>query len=182
MRLDRSRASAVLSGAGSRPGAARGAELREAPAPVSLPPPHPAASSTSRHSAMSVGGPRTRHARVDAPPVGGSRSMAIPDFAAEGLLDGLEDDRERRARLDLLERLHADGVALEELREAVEEQRLVLLPIERALGQKSGLYTREELSEEAGLDLEFLRRLWRALGMPEPGAGEKVFHDDDVDA
>jgi adenylate cyclase len=108
--------------------------------------------------------------------------MDTPDFAAEGLLDGLEDERDQRARLELLERLHADGVPLAELRAAVEEQRLVLLPIERALGEKSGLFTREELAEEADIDLDFLRRLWRALGMPEPGPGEAVFHDDDVEA
>ncbi len=55
------------------------------------------------------------------------------DFAGAGLLDGLEGD-ERAARLELLERLAADGVSLEELRAAVAEDRLVLLPLERALG------------------------------------------------
>jgi adenylate cyclase len=108
--------------------------------------------------------------------------MATPDFAAEGLLDGLEDERERHARLELLERLHADGVPLDELRTAVEESRLVLLPVERALGFKSGVYTREEVADRAGVDLDFLRLLWRALGIPEPEPGEAVFDDDDVEA
>jgi hypothetical protein len=44
--------------------------------------------------------------------------MASVDFAAAGLLDGLEGD-ERAARLELLERLAADGVSLEELQAAV---------------------------------------------------------------
>ena len=108
--------------------------------------------------------------------------MATPDFAAAGLLDGIEDERERRARLDLLERLHDDGATLDELREAVEENRLLLLPVERALGAKESRYTREEVAEQAGVDLDFMRMLWRALGMPEPSPGEAVFDDDDVDA
>lgn len=108
--------------------------------------------------------------------------MQSPDFAAEGLLDGLNDDRERHARLELLERLHAGGVELEELRAAVEEDRLVLLPIERALGNRERLYTRDEVAERADIDLGFLRMLWRALGMPEPNAGEAVYSDADVEA
>jgi adenylate cyclase len=108
--------------------------------------------------------------------------MDAPDFAAEGLLEGLDDERERGARLELLERLHADGASLEELRDAVTEGRLVLMPIERALGARSALYTREDVAERANLDLAFLRLLWRALGMPEPAPGEAVFTDDDVEA
>ena len=108
--------------------------------------------------------------------------MPPPDFAAEGLLDGLDDDRERRARLELLERLYADGVPLSELRQAVEDDRLVLLPIERVLGSGDALYTRDEVAERAGIELAFLRQLWRALGMPEPTAGEAVYDDDDVNA
>ena len=34
------------------------------------------------------------------------------DFAAEGLLDGLEDERARAERVALLEELVADGVPL----------------------------------------------------------------------
>ena len=49
------------------------------------------------------------------------------DFEAEGMLDGLSGDQ-RAARLALLERLAADGFGLEELRNAVAEDRLALLP------------------------------------------------------
>ena len=54
------------------------------------------------------------------------------DFEAEGLLDGVEGEA-REARRELLERLAGEGVPLEELREAVEGGRLVLLPVERAV-------------------------------------------------
>ena len=54
------------------------------------------------------------------------------DFAAEGLLDGLDGDA-RQARLALLGELAAEGIPLAELREAVNAGRLALLPVERAL-------------------------------------------------
>jgi adenylate cyclase len=104
------------------------------------------------------------------------------DFSAEGLLDGIDDERERRARLDLLERLHADGVGLEELRAAVDQERLVLVPVERALDVKPSRYTRAEVADRAGVEVAFLRDVWRALGMPEPTPDDVVFTDDDVEA
>jgi adenylate cyclase len=103
------------------------------------------------------------------------------DFEAEGLLDGLEGEA-RAARLELLERLDADGVPLEELRTAVAEQRLVLLPVERALAGGAPLYTREEVAERAGVDLELLEAQWRALGMPDPAEGERAFTERDVES
>ena len=69
------------------------------------------------------------------------------DWDAEGLLDGLEAD-ERAAREELLDRLHDQGVTLEELRAAVAEDRLVLLPVERLLG---GRYTADEVEEQTGI-------------------------------
>ena len=56
------------------------------------------------------------------------------DWEAEGLLDELPDERARTARRELLDELHADGVPLEELKVAVKEQRLALLPVDRLLG------------------------------------------------
>jgi adenylate cyclase len=100
------------------------------------------------------------------------------DFAAAGLLDGLEGD-ERRARQELLERLAADGVSLDELRAAVAEDRLVLLPVERVLG---GSLTPAEIATRSGVPEETLIALWRALGFPEPQAGETGLSDDDLAA
>ena len=59
-------------------------------------------------------------------------AMAEVDFEAEGLLEGVEGSA-REARLELLRELADEGVPLEELRVAVEEQRLALLPVERVL-------------------------------------------------
>jgi adenylate cyclase len=104
------------------------------------------------------------------------------DFEAEGLLDGVEGEAARRARLELLERLHADGVPLEELRRAVAEQRLALLPLERILGGEGARYSPNEVAAKTGLDREFLDATWRALGMALADPDEPYLTDDDLDA
>ena len=84
------------------------------------------------------------------------------DFEAEGLLAGTEGEA-REARLKLLRELAEDGVPLDELRRAVAEDRLVLLPVERVLAGSGPRYTREEVAELAGVDAELLAQQWRAL-------------------
>ncbi len=93
------------------------------------------------------------------------------DFAAEGLLDGLEGEEERTARRRLLARLHRAGVSLDELRQAVAENRLAVLPVELVLAAE-GRYTAQELAERSGLSVQFLARLRQALGLslPDPSA------------
>jgi adenylate cyclase len=103
------------------------------------------------------------------------------DFEAEGLLDGLEGEREREARLELLRELSRAGVDLEELRRAVAENRLAILPSELALGGE-GRYTLAEVAERSGLDADFFARLWRALGFAVPQPDEVTFTDEDVEA
>jgi adenylate cyclase len=98
------------------------------------------------------------------------------DFEAEGLLEGLEGS-EREARLGLLRELAADGVGLEELREAVSENRLALLPVERVLSGEGPTYTPRQISEISGVELDMLQELFRAMGLPrvdpdEPGQDE----------
>jgi adenylate cyclase len=102
------------------------------------------------------------------------------DFAAQGLLDGIEDDAARDERLALLEELHADGVSLAELRAAVAEDRLVFLRVERTLG--TGRYTPREVEQLTGIDAEEALRYRQALGLPRPGLDERVLTDRDVEA
>ncbi len=104
-----------------------------------------------------------------------------PDWQAEGLLRGTRG-RAREARIRLLDELAADGVPLEELRRAVAEDRLVLLPVERVLEGKGPRYTAAEVAARSGVDLEFLLRQRQALGLPRPGEDDAVFTDDDVEA
>jgi adenylate cyclase len=103
------------------------------------------------------------------------------DFEAEGLLEGL-DGVQREARRELLEQLAADGVPLEDLRRAIDEDRLALLPVERVLASDGPRYSAEEVAERAGIELDFLLRQWQALGMPIPDQGEPVFGEEDVRA
>jgi adenylate cyclase len=104
------------------------------------------------------------------------------DFEAEGLLDGLEDEEARTARLDLLRELHEKGVPIDELRKAVEEERLPLLPAELVLEGEGPRYTRDEVADKSGVDGETLEQIWRALGLPVAEPGERMFGEADIEA
>lgn len=103
------------------------------------------------------------------------------DWKAEGLLDELPDDRARKARRELLDELHEDGVPVEELKRAVEEQRLALVPVERLLGGETR-YSARDVAQEAGLDLDTLLATRRALGLPVPGADHPALGEEDLEA
>ena len=96
-------------------------------------------------------------------------------------MDGLEDSA-LSARLELLEELVAAGYSLDELKEAARSGRLVLLPLDRALGGASPSLTAVEIAEKSGLPLELLRRLWRALGLAEAGDDEVAYGERDLEA
>ena len=100
------------------------------------------------------------------------------DFTKAGLLDGLEGE-DRTARERLLERLAGEGFTLEELKAAIEEDRLALLLVERVLG---GRYTALELEARTGLPAAQMLRIRRLLGLPEPGPDDRVFGEDEIDA
>ena len=106
--------------------------------------------------------------------------MAI-DFEAEGLLKGTRG-KARQARRELLEELADDGVPLEELRKAVAEDRLALLPVERLLSGGGERLTAAEVAERAEIEIEVVRWLRQALGLPLSDGEERVFTEDDVEA
>lgn len=91
--------------------------------------------------------------------------MAEIDFEAEGLLEGLEGDA-REARLALLRDLADAGVPLEELKQAVAESRLVLLPVERVFEPEEKPYSVKEVADEVGLSVDFVQKLRQSLGLP----------------
>ncbi|HXV52498.1 MAG TPA: adenylate cyclase regulatory domain-containing protein [Solirubrobacterales bacterium] len=106
--------------------------------------------------------------------------MAV-DFEGDGLLDGLAGE-EREARLRLLSELSEQGVEPEELRRAVAEQRLALLPVERVLAGEGERYTAAEASERVGIELELLQRVWRALGLAlADDDREAIYTDRDIE-
>jgi adenylate cyclase len=101
------------------------------------------------------------------------------DFAAEGLLDGLEGD-DRATRLELLEQLSADGISLDELRAATRDGRLLFVGAERMI---SGIprYSTRQVSERAGVPPEFVMALRRANGLPVPDIDAVVCSEADID-
>jgi adenylate cyclase len=96
------------------------------------------------------------------------------------MLDGLSD-RERRARLELLEELTDQGATLGELCAAAAENRLALLPAELALGGR-GVYTLGEVAERAGVDEGLLRAYVSALGLALQGIDLRVAGEEDLEA
>lgn len=102
------------------------------------------------------------------------------DWDAEGLLEGLEDDAERAARVELLDELHADGCTIEELRDAVAEDRLVLLPVERLLAG-APRYSARDIAERAGIELDLLIASRQALGLPVTDADARLFGEEEIE-
>ncbi len=98
------------------------------------------------------------------------------DFAAAGLLDGLEGE-ERAGRERLLAQLADEGFTIAELRSAIAEHRLALLPLQRILG---GRYTAGDVEAQTGLPAALLIRIRRLGGLPEAGRDDRVFGDEDV--
>jgi adenylate cyclase len=103
------------------------------------------------------------------------------DWEAEGLLEGLEDEESRAARAELLDHLHdEEGCGVDELRQAVAEDRLVLLPVERLLaGDKA--YSQRQIAEEVGLELDQLREFRQALGLAVPDPDAEVLGEADLE-
>src|SRR5436190_3022568 len=108
--------------------------------------------------------------------------MDAAQLEAAGLLEGVEGEAARAQRLDLLRQLHDDGFSLEELQEAARAERLALLPLDRILHREDARYTRVELAELSALPLEFLSRLWQALGLADPADDDVVFGEPDLEA
>jgi adenylate cyclase len=103
------------------------------------------------------------------------------DFEAEGLLAGLDDRHARESRLSLLRELSDAGCTLEQLKEAVDEDRLPGLPLELVFTR--GLrFTVKDLINELGFDEGFVRRNYLALGLPVPPLDEPALDDDDMES
>ena len=98
------------------------------------------------------------------------------DFAAAGLLDGLEGEA-REARERLLAQLIEDGVGLEELKAAVAEDRLSLLPVERLL---EGRFTAREIEARTGLAADLVLRIRQVSGLSEAASDDRVFSEQDI--
>jgi adenylate cyclase len=104
----------------------------------------------------------------------------MTDWESEGLLEGLETEDERSARRELLDHLADDGCTVDELREAIEEDRLALLPMERLI-LRDRRFTIAEASEKTGLSEDYLSRNWRAIGLTEPDPTEPTHTEQNIE-
>jgi len=95
------------------------------------------------------------------------------DFAAEGLLDGLEGQA-RSERVTLLRQLANDGVPLSELRRSTAAGSIMYLPADRVI-VGSQRYTAAEIAELSGVAEDFLAAARRAMGLPIPEQDEPVY-------
>jgi adenylate cyclase len=95
------------------------------------------------------------------------------DFAAEGLLDGL-DGQAREERSTLLHQLAEEGVPLSELRRTTAAGSIVYLPAERVIVD-GDRYTAAEISAMSDVDEDFLIAARRAMGLPIPEQDEAVY-------
>jgi adenylate cyclase len=102
------------------------------------------------------------------------------DFAQEGLLDGL-DGPARDARERLLGDLHEEGVSLDELRTAIADDTLFLLPAERRVGGIER-YSLNEIAAQTGLVPAFLSDLRRTAGLPVEDWDAPVLTEVDLES
>jgi adenylate cyclase len=80
----------------------------------------------------------------------------------------------------LLARLRDAGAEDEEIERADAEERLPTLAVELALGG-AGRHSLSHVARESGLQPGFLRELMQAVGRPNPGRGERIFTDEDIE-
>jgi adenylate cyclase len=103
----------------------------------------------------------------------------VRELEEAGLLDGI-DGADRDARLALIEDLASAGVSLPEMQEALAEDRLGLLPVERILAGEAR-YTPREVAEKAGIPLDFLLAMRQAIGLARPDPDERSFDEQDLE-
>jgi adenylate cyclase len=102
---------------------------------------------------------------------------AEPQIHSEWL-EGLEGEALAQRR-ELLGHLIADGYRPEEIDDAIAEDRLALLGVDRVLG---ATFTAREIQEKTGLPARQMARIRRLQGLPEPDPDDRVFSAEDVDA
>jgi adenylate cyclase len=107
-------------------------------------------------------------------------SAELPDFAAEGLLDGLEGEA-RTERLALLEQLAGEGVPMAELRRTTASGTVIFMPADRVIVGPER-YTVAEIAERSGVEIEFLIAARRAMGLPIPEPDEAVYTEAELES
>ncbi|HEV3046588.1 MAG TPA: adenylate cyclase regulatory domain-containing protein [Solirubrobacteraceae bacterium] len=109
-----------------------------------------------------------------------SESSGPIDFAAEGLLAGLEGPA-RAERLALLEQLANEGTPLSELRRTTASGTIIFLAADRVIVGPER-YTAREVAELSGIEPEFLEAARRAMGLPVPAPDDAVYTASEIES
>ncbi len=100
-------------------------------------------------------------------------------LADKRLYAGATTPAEREARGELLRYCFAHGASVEQLLEAVREDRLSTLPLEFAMTSQRR-YTLTALARESGVPAPYLRAVLLAFGYPNPHPRERAFSEEDL--
>jgi adenylate cyclase len=103
------------------------------------------------------------------------------DIEGSGLLDGLEGQA-RAERVELIDWLLERDISVEQIRGAIAP---MLLATRRVMGDDGSYVSAREISEKAGIDLDLLQRIQRAVGLPrvdDPDAAVHVRADGEAAA
>jgi adenylate cyclase len=104
-------------------------------------------------------------------------------FGPDGADDGSPNDERRQAALaHVRELLHLHGATDAEIDQALADDVLDLFVFDRILVPSRKRYTRGEVAELTGVNLDSLVRFWRALGFPNVSDDERSFTDLDLEA
>jgi adenylate cyclase len=104
------------------------------------------------------------------------------EFAALGLLDGLEGDA-RRERVDLIFYLLDRGFDVEHIKGSIGAP--LTLPSSRVIGDDGTYVSARQICEANGIDVEFLQRIHCAVGLPrieDPDAADVLRVDSEAAA
>ena len=94
----------------------------------------------------------------------------------------IDDSRRSAALAHVRELLHLNGATDEEIDQAVADDVLDLFVVDRMLVPSRRRYTRAEVAELTGVNLNLLERFWRALGFPGVSDDDRAFTDLDLEA
>jgi len=83
-------------------------------------------------------------------------------------------------RLEMIELSLDHGATLDEIRAAIDEDRLHAVAAERVIAPGTERLTLDEVITRAGVDPTFARRVWRALGFVEPEPDARLCSEADV--
>ncbi|HEY2220824.1 adenylate/guanylate cyclase domain-containing protein [Actinomycetospora sp.] len=109
------------------------------------------------------------------------RAAAAAIITQAGLLDDLEGTARRR-RSALLAALYDDGMTIFELRQAVEDRRLVTAALHRALEPERPRHTLNDIADRTSVDVARIARWFRAFERPVTDDPEaRIYSDEDLD-